>query len=362
MKKTGLITLLTGASLLFGCSAETGMPADEAQERVGRTGQALTPASDRVPLVTFFSAARGDYFSTTQPAWTCKLFTPSACPADPSYAPVGLAGYVFRADRPQPAGTVPLYHWWSPSRGDNFLTSNPAWAGSVGDIRLDSDGYQLFRIEGFISSTTSLEATVALRSFWNPAERDNAAVVVRPDAPMPAAWGASYRREGFLLGPSTSALPIAGGVATGGNKCLRRLGSNYTDSPPWTAWGNFINTWSAPMDLFDGDALQIGAAGYTRIDFWGANKSVAGEGPAPAGWPLPGEPAYGLIGRVTSGRIWVPGRGSYRANTWFPIGAGTQCLEYDSQGTTSGDLQVMINDTNISDNGGGPSVTVQQWW
>lgn len=116
------------------------------------------------------------------------------------------------------------------------------------------------------------------------------------------------------------------------------------------------------MDLFDGDALQIAATGYTRIDFWGTNKPVAGEGPAPGGWPLPGEPAYGLIGRVTTGRVWVPGRGSYRANTWFPIGAGTQCLEYDSQGTTSGDLQLGINDTNIGDNGGGPSVTVQQWW
>ena len=106
---------------------------------------------------------------------------------------------------------------------------------------------------------------------------------------------------------------------------------NYADSPPWTAWGNFINTWSAPMDLLDGDALQIGATGYTRIDFWGANKSVSGEGPAPAGWPLPGEPSYALIGRVTSGRVWVPGRGSYRANTWFPVGAGTPCLEYDAQ-------------------------------
>jgi hypothetical protein len=37
-------------------------------------------------------------------------------------------------------------------------------------------------------------------------------------------------------------------------------------------------------------------------------------------------------------------------------------LEYDAEGTSAGDLQLTINDSNLGDNAGGPSVTVEQWW
>jgi hypothetical protein len=308
--------------------------------------QDLTPDPGLTPLVTFFSTSRGDYFTTSNPVWTCQLF--GSCARDPSYQAVGVAGYVHRADRPQPAGTAPLYHWWSPSREDNFLTSDPGWAGAVGAIRLEHDGYQLFRIEGYIDRAATSGA-VPLDSFWNPGTRDNAAVSSRRVA-MPGGW-TRYRTEGFLRGPGTPA----------GNSCRARGAPRFVDDEAWTALGNFDNTWPGGA-LFDGDALQIASSGQTRIDFWGAHKNCAGEGAAGPGFPAPGEPAWSLIGRATSGRVWVPGRGSYPANVWFPVGANSGCLEYDSQGTSRGSLVLTINDDNRGDNAGGCATIVSQWW
>ncbi len=168
---------------------------------------------------------------------------------------------------------------------------------------------------------------------------------------MPAGYGL-FRREGYLLGPG----------ARGGRGCADGTDSNFTDPFPWTALGNFVSTWRpSAVTLRDGDALQISAWGQTRIDFWGTHKNVAGEGPAPGGFPAPGEPVYSLIGQVTAGRMWGPGRGSYPANVWFPVGAGSGCLEYDRQGTPAGDLQLTINDNNLGDNAGGPSVLSSLW-
>ena len=140
------------------------------------------------------------------------------------------------------------------------------------------------------------------------------------------------------------------------------MSANHTDAP-WTAHGNYVNAWSAPSGFYGRDALRIGATGQTRIDFWGAHKSVSGDNdPAGSEFPLPGFNKYMLIGRVDSGRMWLPGLGWYEANQWFPVGAGTGCLEYNTQGTSQGDLELSINDSNLGDNAGGPTVTIQQWW
>ncbi len=137
----------------------------------------------------------------------------------------------------------------------------------------------------------------------------------------------------------------------------------YT-APVWQARGNYIDTWPAPYGIENEDAFRLTASGTTRIDYWGANKDVAGDaGIAPLGWPLPGERQYMLMARVTTGRIWLNDRWRwYNANQWFPVGADSGCLAYDSLGQRSPELQFGINDTNIGDNGGGPSVSVRQWW
>lgn len=312
----------------------------------------------QIPLVTFYSPSRGDYFTTTQPWWTCRYFRTCTEPPHLDYQAIGLQGHVYNPDNPQPAGTVPLYQWWSANHGDNFVTTNPAWAGNIGDTRWEGGAnYVLFRIEGYVRNTSG-SGSFPLTSYWSSAVADNAAVAAWRSG-VPAGYG-SYRTEGFLLPPQASAL----------QECQSGATPNHTDAPSWQARGNYIDTWPQPMNFLNGDAIQLTApADWYRIDFWGAMKPVRGEvgSSAPPGFPAPGEPKYALLGRVTSGRIFVTGRGWYEAFSWFKaLGNDSNlpgpCVLYDATGVAAGDLQVGYNDDNVGDNGGGTHVTVKQWW
>lgn len=69
---------------------------------------------------------------------------------------------------------VPLYLWFSPSRGDNFTTSDPRWAGNAGDVR--PPDYQFVRVEGYVFSpdAPAPPRTVPLQSWYNERLEDNA--------------------------------------------------------------------------------------------------------------------------------------------------------------------------------------------
>ncbi|MEQ4306229.1 hypothetical protein ABNF97_33415 [Plantactinospora sp. B6F1] len=149
------------------------------------------------------------------------------------------------------------------------------------------------------------------------------------------------------------------------NDCRADARPSYVDVNPWQARGNYIDAWRAPYGIQSLDALRITATGTTRIDYWGANKNVQGDSAlAPNGWPLPGERQYMLIGRVSTGYVWHDARGRYyEPNQWFPVGGNSGCLGIVVfAGSVAPALQLGINDPNISDNGGGPYVTVRQWW
>ncbi|MDN3242574.1 hypothetical protein [Glycomyces tritici] len=314
------------------------------------TGPAL------VPLVSFFSPTRGDHFTTTQSTWTCKYFR--TCAADPGYRAVGIQGFVYNPANPQPANSVPLYHWWSAARGDNFLTTDPNWAGEVGDRRTSGDEYVLFRIEGYVS-TLSPSGAEPLRSYWNPALGDNAAMATwRPWTPVPSGW-TLHRTEGFLLPPPGAPLVL----------CTSDVSPDDEDPSAWNAYGNQVTDWQRSANLLDGDALKVTAApgSVIRVDYWGREESVFGDlfshnpgGPAPELAP------YSLIGRVDVGAMYVHGWGWYEAGAWFPaigtVHTGTPCMVYESLGGTSRKLQLSFNDSNLGDNGGYAPVTVAQWW
>ena len=76
---------------------------------------------------------------------------------------VQVAGY-------QAEFLIPLHSWYSPSRGDNFVTTNPAWAGRRGDKR--PPDYRFVRLEGFIP-TRQVSGTNSLQSFFNAQREDN---------------------------------------------------------------------------------------------------------------------------------------------------------------------------------------------
>jgi hypothetical protein len=125
-----------------------------------------------VPLFSWWSDDRGDNFATSDPRWRMdpRLIVRERSGehiANGPRTPDGihtlyrLEGYLFDPKRPQPSGTVPLFSWWSDTRGDNFATSDPRWRMSVADIswrgehiangpRTPDGTYTLYRLEGYL--------------------------------------------------------------------------------------------------------------------------------------------------------------------------------------------------------------------
>ncbi|PCC72663.1 hypothetical protein SAMN02745121_01778 [Nannocystis exedens] len=312
-------------------------------------GSALA-AEAKIPMVTFHSPSRGDYFTTSQTNWTCWYFN-NCAPGTPDfrgdYVAVGMQGHIWNPDNPQPANTTPLFHWFSGTRADNFLTTDPAWAGSVGTLK---DGYVLFRIEGFVAQSGS--SGLALNSYWNASVADNAALTTWQYV-KPAGYG-WYRTEGYLLPPDNA-------TCTGT--------PNFTDPSSWQARANYVDSWAQPQDFLGGDRVMFTAPQeqYT-IDYWGHQYSTRGHigSSALSDYPAPGRPIYALLARVTTGRAFVAG-GWYEAGVWFQALGSQQdwngpCIFYDATGVTPGALETRFNDPNISDNSGAANVKIRQWW
>lgn len=88
----------------------------------GAIAQQPASPSHHAALYTWYSPGRGDHFTTTDPAWAGAIGSRRS----PDYRLVRIEGSVLSAEFPQPPDTVPLYSFWNPERGDNFLTSDPA--------------------------------------------------------------------------------------------------------------------------------------------------------------------------------------------------------------------------------------------
>lgn len=149
-----------------------------------------------VPLTTWYSANRGDYMTSSAVRWRRAVGT--AIPGQGDYRAVRLEGYVYNPDRPQPPGTVSLYNWWSASRQDNLLTTDPDWSGDVGDLRPGQGDYRLFRIEGYVHRAPT-EGTRALRQYWSGQRRDN--WTTSDAAARDVSGYREYRVAGYLDAP-----------------------------------------------------------------------------------------------------------------------------------------------------------------
>jgi hypothetical protein len=60
-----------------------------------------------------------------------------------------MLGYIYDPALPQPENTLPLYLWHSPSRQDNYLSTDKSWVGIPGVSRMAPD-YTCVRLEGYI--------------------------------------------------------------------------------------------------------------------------------------------------------------------------------------------------------------------
>jgi len=120
-------------------STKTSVPALPSRATSTFTQVPPTPMPNMV-LYSWWSESRGDNWITSNPRWTG-----SEAPG-PDYYVVRVEGYIFSPDAPQPSGTIPLYSWWSESRGDNWATTNPRWTGS----EPPGPDYYFVRVEGYV--------------------------------------------------------------------------------------------------------------------------------------------------------------------------------------------------------------------
>ncbi len=101
-----------------------------------------------IPLNSWFSHNFGDNYCTSNPSYTAGPGAYlSMFPFD--YKWVRLEGYVFDPVKPQPAGTVPLNTWFSLTRGDFFSTTDPQYTPGK-DIVYSTATYNWIRLEGYI--------------------------------------------------------------------------------------------------------------------------------------------------------------------------------------------------------------------
>jgi len=150
-----------------------------------------------LPLYQWYSPSRGDNFLTTDPKWAGK----KGAKKSPDYRFVRIEGYIFSPLNNQPANTIPIYSWYSPTRGDNFITSDPRYKPNNKVI----NGYKFVRKEGYIAKSTFVNG-IALQSHWSVSRKDNFAsahatylgIIGKKTAPDYKL----YRTEGFVIDPS----------------------------------------------------------------------------------------------------------------------------------------------------------------
>lgn len=113
------------------------------------------PMPGLLPLQLWWNdQPRQDNFTTTNPAWQGPPGATKES-GGATYRHVGVQGHVVPPDRSTvPRGVanylLPIHSWWSVARGDNFTTTDPYWHGGPGDTRQSGGvSYTFVRHEGF---------------------------------------------------------------------------------------------------------------------------------------------------------------------------------------------------------------------
>jgi len=137
-----------------------------------------TGKTRQLPLYRWFSPSRGDNFTTSDPRWAGRPGETRS-----GYRFSQIEGYVFSPDLPQPLGTVALHSWYHATDEDNALTSDPEFRVRRA-ARRKNRGYRQFRLEGYAYAHEPTahvpEAAVPLYT-WYSEERGDYFTTTQPD-------------------------------------------------------------------------------------------------------------------------------------------------------------------------------------
>ena len=119
-----------------------------------------------VPLHQWWNREAKDNRLSSEPSWQG-----SEGSVKDGYRWVGVVGYIYSAENPQPEGTDPLYTWHSPSRSDYKTISHSDWQPGAGDVPR-RQSFLNPRLEGYVLSKAqpALAGTLPLQMHYN-AER-----------------------------------------------------------------------------------------------------------------------------------------------------------------------------------------------
>lgn len=125
---------------------------------------------------------------------------------------VQLVGFPLSSSAQTQSNLDELHQWYSPARGDTFITANPSWRGSGG---AEKDGYYWVGVAGSVfpaannRGTKQPPDTTAVYSWWNPQLEDNALAIDQMGAALERAGYRRFRLEGYVHSlPVTGTLPL----------------------------------------------------------------------------------------------------------------------------------------------------------
>jgi hypothetical protein len=143
-----------------------------------------TPNAGKVPLLLYWSAERGDNFTTATAQGQADAEAAG-------YVLVRTEGYVYSQ---QVSGTIPLVLYRSPNGNDNFTT-----ATAQGQADAKAAGYVLVRTEGYIFPTPAPDL-VPLLLYWSAQRHDNfTTATAQGEADAKAAGYVLARIEGYIF-------------------------------------------------------------------------------------------------------------------------------------------------------------------
>jgi Protein kinase domain len=137
---------------------------------------ALPPAQSKTQFCSWYSPSRGDNWANADPLWVTGGCESHGTPG-PDYFLVRVEGKVFDLKSAQPSGSILMCSWYSPSRGDNWATTDPTLVDAYcRNKQYGAPGpgpdYFLVRSEGYIYAE-SRPGTAQLCSWYSPSRGDH---------------------------------------------------------------------------------------------------------------------------------------------------------------------------------------------